>query len=55
MKSLIFIFLFLGSILGGYLPLLWGGSLFSVSSVIWSGVGGILGIYIGYMLNQRIG
>ena len=36
-----------GSALGGYLPALWGGDLLSFSSLILSGVGGILGIWLG--------
>ena len=36
-----------GSALGGYLPALWCGDLFSFSSLILSGVGGILGIWLG--------
>ena len=36
-----------GSAVGGYLPVLWGGDLLSFSSLILSGVGGILGIWLG--------
>jgi len=53
-KKLVFLFLFIGSALGGYLPLLWGGSVLSLSSVLWSAAGGLLGIYIGYTLGQRL-
>jgi uncharacterized membrane protein YeaQ/YmgE (transglycosylase-associated protein family) len=35
-----------GSAVGGYLPVLWGGDFFSFSSLILSGVGGILGIWL---------
>lgn len=52
-KKLIFLCLFLGSALGGYLPVLWGGSTFSPASVLWSAAGGLLGIYIGYTLGQK--
>ena len=52
-KKLIFLFLFLGSIIGGYIPLLWGDSAFSLASVFLSTVGGFFGIYIGYTLGQR--
>jgi len=36
-----------GWAVGGYLPGLWGGDLLSFSSLILSGVGGILGIWLG--------
>jgi hypothetical protein len=54
-KKLILLFLFLGSILGGYLPLLWGGDAFSLSAVLWSAIGGGVGIFVGYTLGQRWG
>jgi hypothetical protein len=46
-KSLVWIGMTVGSAIGGYLPALWGGDLFSFSSLILSGVGGILGIWLG--------
>ncbi|MEI9966875.1 MAG: hypothetical protein WDN67_04600 [Candidatus Moraniibacteriota bacterium] len=54
MRSLVFLFLFIGSTLGGFVPLLWGGSAFSVSSVLWSGIGGVLGIALGYHLGRSL-
>jgi hypothetical protein len=42
-----------GSMAGGYLPLLWGDSAFSMSAVIMSGVGGLLGILIAYKVVSR--
>jgi hypothetical protein len=49
-RKIIFLFMFIGGFLGGYVPLLWGGSAFSFSSVFWSGIGGFVGIYIGYRM-----
>jgi hypothetical protein len=46
--------LFLGSIVGGYLPLLWGGSVFSLSSIFLSGVGALVGIWFGFKVSQRL-
>lgn len=40
----------IGGTLGAYVPLLWGDSAFSVTSVILSGIGGILGIWLGFKL-----
>jgi hypothetical protein len=52
-KKLIILFLFVGSTLGGYLPLLWGESSLSLSSVLLSALGGFLGIYVGYALGKH--
>lgn len=52
-KKLIFLFLFVGSAIGGYIPLLWGGSAFSFASIVWSGIGAVAGIYVGFKLGQR--
>lgn len=46
-KHLIWIGMVVGSALGGYIPLLWGGSLFSFASIILTAVGGIAGIWLG--------
>ena len=47
-KPLIWIGLFIGSTIGSLIPDLWGASMLSFSSIFLSGVGGILGIYVGY-------
>lgn len=52
MKSLIWIGAFLGSTIGSFIPLLWHASLFSFSSIIFSGIGGILGIIGAYKISQ---
>ena len=49
-KTLIWIGMIVGSAIGGYLPLLWGGDLLSFSSLILSTLGGIGGIWLGYRL-----
>lgn len=53
-KKLILLFLFIGSIIGSYIPLLWGGSAFSGSAVLFSTLGGFLGIYIGYKIGSQL-
>lgn len=55
MKILIMTFMVIGSSVGGYVPVLWGGSVFSMSSVFFGAVGGLAGIWIGYRLAQRLG
>lgn len=53
-KSLIWFGLFIGSTVGGFLPTLWGASFFSLSSVILSGIGGFIGIWIGFKIAKSI-
>jgi hypothetical protein len=47
-KKLYYLAVFVGSIIGGYIPTLWGAGFLSFSSVIFSGLGGLLGIVIVY-------
>lgn len=51
-KSLIWIGLFIGSTIGSFVPELWGGGMLSISSIIFSTIGGIVGIYLGFKLGQ---
>jgi hypothetical protein len=41
-----------GLIAGGYLPALWGASSFSLSSILFSVLGGIAGVWIGTRLSD---
>lgn len=45
-KTIAYIGAFIGTTVGGMVPILWGGSLMSISSVLWGGIGGIIGIVI---------
>ena len=51
-KTLIWICLTVGSLVGGYLPTLWGGDLLSFSGIILSAVGGFAGIWLGYRFGE---
>ncbi len=51
-KKLIFIFLAIGSYVGGWIPSLWGAGMFSFSGVILSALGGIAGIWLGFKLGE---
>lgn len=51
-KSLIWVGMTAGSVIGGYVPMLWGGSLFSFSSVLLTAMGGIFGIYLGFKIGS---
>lgn len=45
----------LGSILGGFVPSLWGDSIFSYAAAITSTMGGIAGIWVGIKLGDLLG
>ncbi len=51
-NKLIWLGLFVGSIIGGFIPSLWDSSLISMNGVFGSAIGGFLGIYVGYKLGQ---
>jgi hypothetical protein len=53
-KSLIWIGVFVGSTAGSFIPVLWGASVLGVSSILWSTIGGLAGIWGGYKLSQMI-
>jgi hypothetical protein len=45
----------IGSGLGSYIPLLWGSaSMLSMSSVLFSGLGAIFGIWVGFKLGKML-
>lgn len=54
-KLLIGIGMFLGSTVGSYVPLLWGGSVFSFTSILFGVIGGLLGIWLGYQVSKYLG
>ena len=53
MKQWVWGGVFVGSTVGGLVPLLWGESAMSFASIIGSTVGGGLGIWAGYQLSRR--
>ena len=53
-KALIWVGAIVGSTIGSIVPAIWGGSMFSMSSIIFSTIGGIAGIWIGFKLSHMI-
>ena len=51
-KKTIMYAMLIGSTIGGYIPTVWGDSIFSMSSVLLTAVGGFLGIWIGYKIGE---
>jgi len=54
MKLFIWIGLCIGSVLGSYLPTLWGAGVFSFSALAGSTLGAIGGIWLGYKIGQAL-
>jgi len=54
MKTLILFGALVGSCAGSYIPVLWGGSVLSMSSLLLGAVGGFAGIWIGYKIAVRM-
>lgn len=51
-RTLVWIGLWIGSLAGGYAPVLWGGDAISYTGLVLSTVGGILGIWLGFKLGE---
>lgn len=51
-KSTIYLFMAVGSAIGSYIPVLWGGSVLGMASVILTAVGGFFGIWVGFKLTR---
>jgi predicted MFS family arabinose efflux permease len=47
MGSSIWIGIFIGSTIGGLIPEIWGGDMLSYSGVLLSGVGAVVGVWLG--------
>jgi predicted MFS family arabinose efflux permease len=47
MGSYVWIGIFIGSTIGGFIPELWGGEMLSYSGVLLSGVGAVAGLWLG--------
>ena len=52
-KRLIMFGMIVGSVLGGWLPSLWGAGGFNMTSIVTSTVGGLAGIWAGWKLANR--
>jgi uncharacterized membrane protein YeaQ/YmgE (transglycosylase-associated protein family) len=51
-KSMIMLGMIIGSFAGGYMPILLGADALSLTSLLGSVAGGILGIWLAYMLTR---
>jgi hypothetical protein len=51
MRSTIWLGILIGSTLGGLIPWLWGDGIFTYSSVLLSGVGAFVGLWVGFKIS----
>ncbi|WP_295621530.1 hypothetical protein [Chamaesiphon sp. GL140_3_metabinner_50] len=54
-KLLIGVGSFGGTIVGSYIPSLWGEDSFSLVGILFTIIGGVVGILLGYQLAKRLG
>ena len=52
LKHAVWAGIIVGSFVGGYIPALWGAGMFSISSIIFSGLGSIAGIWVAYKISR---
>ncbi len=51
-KAFIWIGMTLGGFIGGFVPALWGADAFSLSALLTSTIGGLIGIWVGFCLSE---
>ena len=51
-KKLVLIGATIGSVIGGFIPGLWGADMFSLSPLIFGSLGAVVGIYIGFKISN---
>jgi hypothetical protein len=51
-RGLIGLCVLVGSVVGAYVPVLWGASSFSVASLVFSAAGGAAGVWAGVRLSE---
>lgn len=55
MSKMVWLGVFVGSTVGGYVPCLFGADMISMAGVVGSVVGGLAGVFAGYKLGQTLG
>jgi len=55
LKAFIYLCVFVFSSICGAIPVLFGGSFLSISSLVGNTIGGFLGVFVGYKLGKAIG
>lgn len=52
-KKVIYFFTLVGLTVGSFVPTLWGGSLLGGMSVLFSTIGGFVGVWLGVVVSKR--
>lgn len=52
MKQFIWVGMIVGSFAGSLIPLLWGAGALSFSSIVFSSIGALIGIYVAFKLTR---
>lgn len=53
-KSFIWLGMFVGSTIAGFLPGLWGAGFFSLAGLVFSSIGALAGIWVGYKVGNAL-
>ncbi len=53
-KVMIMIGMIVFSTIGGYVPVLFGADLFSMWAIIGNGLGGMVGVFVGFKISQYL-
>jgi len=53
-RKFIWLGMFVGSTIAGFIPTLWGAGLMSISGFLCSGAGGLVGIWLGYRVANSL-
>ena len=51
-KSAVMLGMIIGSLIGGYIPTIFGASFLSYSTIFFNGLGGIIGIIVAYKMTE---
>lgn len=51
-KSAVMLGMIVGSVIGGYIPTLFGAQFLSYTTIFFNGVGGVIGVIIAYKLTE---
>lgn len=55
MKKFIYLGAGVGGTLGSFIPALWNAGIFSLWGILFSIIGGAVGVWLGYLLGQYVG
>lgn len=51
-KKIIWLFMFIGGAVGGYIPTLWGANSFSMTAILFNALGAMFGVWFGFKISR---